>query len=79
LHERAPRVPGFIAEYVLVSESRPGELVGLVLFDSKRSYRQNADDPEQDTWYQELRAALAADPKWEDGEIVAFEPASVPL
>jgi hypothetical protein len=79
LQERAPRVPGFIAEYLLASESTPGELVGLVLFDSESNYRKNADDPEQDRWYRELRAALDADPEWNDGEIVALEPATVPF
>ena len=77
--ERASRVPGFIAEYVLASESAPGELVGLVIFDSQSNYRTNAADPEQDRWYQEFRAALAAEPEWIDGEIVALEPATFPL
>jgi hypothetical protein len=79
LKERAPQVPGFIAEYLLESSSRPGELVGLVLFDSESSYRKNAADPEQDRWYRELRAALETNPVWNDGEIVALEPATVPL
>ena len=30
----------------------------------------NADDPEQDKWYQEMRQHLEADPAWHDGEII---------
>lgn len=77
--ERAPGVDGFIAEYLLRSETRPGELLGLVIFDSKDNYQKNARDPEQHRWYVQLRAALAADVEWNDGEIVSLEPATVPL
>jgi hypothetical protein len=77
--ERAPAVEGFIAQYLVRSETRPGELLGLVLFDSKASYQQNAEDPEQHRWYQQFRAALEADIEWNDGEVVALAAATVPL
>ena len=67
--ERQPKVAGVVASYLLASRSRPGELVGVAVFDSEANYRKNADDPEQDRWYRELRALLEADPEWNDGDI----------
>jgi quinol monooxygenase YgiN len=77
--ERAPEVKGFIAEYVLRSDSRPGELFALVIFDSEENYRANAADPDQQAWYEQVRATLTEDPEWNDGAIEALEPATVPL
>ncbi len=77
--ERQPEAKGFIAEYVLKSERSPGEWYALVVFDTEEHYRQNAADPEQHRHYERLRALLAADPEWNDGEIMAIEPASVPV
>ena len=79
LRERAPKVDGFIVEYGLRPAKQPGELLALVIFDSEDSYRKNADDPEQHRWYERFRSLLAANPEWTDGEVVAFEPATVPL
>jgi quinol monooxygenase YgiN len=68
--ERRPKVEGFVAAYVYKSESRSGEYVNAVVFKDRESYMKNADDPEQDRWYREIRAHLASDPEWEDGEVV---------
>jgi quinol monooxygenase YgiN len=70
---------GFIGEYVLIPDDKPGEFIALAIFESEERYRANAADPEQDRWYQELRTKLVADPEWTDGPIIALEPASVPL
>ncbi len=70
--ERRSNVAGFVDGYLFTSRSHPGELVGIAIFDSEASFRQNADDPEQDRWYQELRAALEADPEWNDGDVIAL-------
>jgi hypothetical protein len=51
----------------------------LAIFDSEESYRKNAADPQQHTEYEQLRTLLEADPEWNDGEIIAVEPASVPV
>jgi quinol monooxygenase YgiN len=79
LRERAPGLDGFVAYYMLRSETRPGELLGLAVFDSKANYVKYADDPDQHRWFDEFRAALDADIEWNDGEIVAPESATVPL
>ncbi len=41
------------------------------VFTDREAYRRNADDPAQDARYREMRALLAADPEWHDGEIVS--------
>ena len=68
---RGPEVQGARAAYLLRPEGRPGELIGVAVFEDRESYRANAADPEQDTWYRRLRELLEADPAWEDGEYVA--------
>ena len=52
-------------------DGRPGELIGVAVFEDKASYQANADDPEQERWYFRLRELLEDDPEWEDGEYVA--------
>lgn len=42
----------------------------VVLFQDREAYRKNADDPAQDRRYREMRALLAEDPDWHDGEVV---------
>ena len=64
---RGPQTAGARAIYLLRSERRPGELIGVAVFDDERTYRANAETPEQDAWYRRLREALEADPVWEDG------------
>jgi hypothetical protein len=44
-----------------------------VVFDSQANYTANANDPEQDKWYQEFRSLLDADPRWMDGEVLACQ------
>jgi hypothetical protein len=68
--ERKPHVRGAIAGYVFKPTSRPGELMGVIVFDSPANYYGNADDPEQDRWYRQLRELLEADPEWTDGHIL---------
>lgn len=68
--ERRPKAEGYIGEYILRSASRPGEYVGVVVFRDRETYVRNANDPEQDRWCRELRAHLAEDPTWEDGEAI---------
>lgn len=68
--ERKPKVKGAVASYVLRPDNHPGELIGVAVFRDKASYTANANDPEQDKWYQEMRRLLLADPQWQDGEYV---------
>jgi quinol monooxygenase YgiN len=70
-NERRPNVKGAIASTVHRNESNPGELIMSVVFESKEDYVANAENPEQDQWYQEMRALLDADPRWMDGEVLS--------
>ena len=69
--ERRPTVQGAAGGYMLRPDRNPSEIVLIALFESRETYRKNADDPEQDRWYRALREHLEADPTWEDGEITA--------
>ncbi len=69
--ERKPKVSGAVGSYLLRPDRNPDEVLLMAIFDSRETYRANADDPEQDAWYRQLRENLEADPSWEDGEITA--------
>jgi hypothetical protein len=68
--ERRHAAGGAVAGYLFRPKSSPRELIGVAVFDSEASYRKNADDPAQDTWYRELRQMLESDPEWSDGDIL---------
>ena len=69
--ERAPKVRGNVGGYIFRLDSDPQAMILVAVFQDRESYVANAEDPEQDRWYQELRQNLEADPQWNDGE--AFE------
>ena len=66
--ERRPKAKGALAGFVLKPDKRSGELIGIAVFKDKATYQANANDPEQDRWYRQLRELLQVDPEWEDGE-----------
>ena len=68
LHEDPPA--GMVGTWVYQMDADPDEYILAVAFESRQAYTANAASPEQDARYQELRALLAADPEWNDGEIV---------
>jgi hypothetical protein len=68
--ERRPAADGAVAGYLFRPKASPDELIGVAVFDSEASYRKNAGDPAQDQWYGDLREMLAADPEWQDGDIL---------
>jgi quinol monooxygenase YgiN len=63
-------VPGARGEYVYRMDNNPNEYYLVVLFESEEAYKRNAASPEQDARYQKIRALLASDPEWHDGEII---------
>lgn len=69
--ERRPNVAGFVANYTFQLDSDPRAVILVAVFDSKEAYVANAQDPEQDRWYRQLRALLEADPIWHDGQVIA--------
>ena len=64
---------GAVASYVFKSDDTPNEYTLVAIFRDRAAYQQNAEDPEQDRWYREMRSHLEADPEWRDGEIIAAE------
>jgi quinol monooxygenase YgiN len=68
--ELSAGIAGYVGEFIYQLDANPREFMGAVLFESREAYLRNADNPEQDQWYQQLRALLEADPEWNDGEVV---------
>jgi len=68
--KRQPDVAGSKSGYLYQLDSDPNEFVAVAVFSDKKSYFANADSPEQDAWFKELRANLDGDPKWMDGEVM---------
>ncbi|HET9111434.1 MAG TPA: antibiotic biosynthesis monooxygenase family protein [Ktedonobacterales bacterium] len=62
-------VPGYRTSYMYRMDSDPSEFYLAVVFDSKETYRANAESPEQDKRYREMVALLEAAPEWHDGGI----------
>ena len=68
---RQPKIDGAIASYVFRSDQDPDEYTLVAIFKDRESYMANAADPNQDSWYRQLRSHLGADPVWTDGEVVS--------
>lgn len=65
-----PKVSGAKGGYLYKLDNEPNTFIGAAVFESKDAYVANANNPEQDKWFQRLREHLEADPEWNDGEIV---------
>jgi heme-degrading monooxygenase HmoA len=72
LHRRSDvrAIPGLVAEAVYRLDGTSDEYFLVVAFADKASYQANASSPEQHRRYLEYRELLAADPEWNDGEVV---------
>ncbi|HEY7035667.1 MAG TPA: antibiotic biosynthesis monooxygenase [Thermomicrobiales bacterium] len=68
------QVPGFVSQQIYRLDAHPNEYILVVAFESKDAYVANAGSPAQNDRYQQIRALLAAEPEWHDGEIVASYP-----
>src|SRR4051812_11442462 len=66
--ERAPQLSGVVASYVMVPDATPDEVLMVSIWADRETYIRNAADPEQDRFYQRIRALLTDDPTWQDGE-----------
>ena len=70
LGRRMGVAPGQIARYVFRMDADPGEFYLIAVFESREAYWANAESPDQNQRYQEMRALMLTDPEWHDGEIV---------
>jgi hypothetical protein len=62
--------PGMVAAYAF--DTGGDELWGVAVFDDEKSYRANAEDPDQDAEYRKWRELLTADPEWHDANVHPF-------
>lgn len=67
---KAANVPGVVGELMYRMDADPDEYFMVAVFDSRESYRANAEDPAQHERFLAMRALLQSDPEWHDGEIV---------
>lgn len=70
--ENSPK--GIVFEHIYKLDSGNDEYIMVVGFESKEAYKANAASPEMHKMYTEYRKFLAADPEWQDGEIVESRP-----
>jgi heme-degrading monooxygenase HmoA len=52
------------------SKSDPNTVWGVVTWDTTERYQANANAPEQNEWYQKMRALLESDPEWFDCDVI---------
>ena len=66
-------VSGYRGSYLFTPDHNPYKVPTtflIAIFDDQATYQANADSPEQNERYQEMRALLDADPDWMDGTFV---------
>ena len=69
--EQERTVAGFQSSHALVSDDGR-TVVNVAVFESKEAYLALADDPAQDSWWQERFAPLLdGEPRWIDGDWVS--------
>jgi len=61
---------GWKASLVGSSKNDPNEIWGCVTWDNSDNYYKNAEDPQQNESYLQMRELLTADPEWHDADIV---------
>jgi heme-degrading monooxygenase HmoA len=69
--EASSRAKGFSGSFVYQMDKDPNEVYVVVLFNSKQEYVTNANSPEQDVAYEQMRLFLSAEPEWHDGEVIS--------
>jgi len=64
---------GQTAEFVYRLDNSPNEYMLVVAFTDRDAYVRNANDPQTDRWYRQLREHLETDPEWNDGDIIQWQ------
>jgi quinol monooxygenase YgiN len=67
---RKPEVKGAQNSYMFQLDKDSNQLILVAIFENKALYQANADDPDQDKFYQRWRELLVDDPEWNDGEVI---------
>ena len=68
--ERKPKVDGAVGALLYKSDDDPQNLTIAIVFRDQKTYMANADDPEQDKWFQRIAKHFDGEPSWFDGEII---------
>ncbi|MEK7248438.1 MAG: hypothetical protein AAB092_08205 [Chloroflexota bacterium] len=64
------KAAGWQLTVVGTRKDNPDEIWGMVTWDTSDRYYKNAESPDQDKDYQQMRALLTADPEWFDCDVV---------
>jgi quinol monooxygenase YgiN len=64
-----PQIPGKVLQLSGKPKDRPGEVVFIALFQDEETYRNLANNPEQDAWYRKMMELVDGEIAWEDVEI----------
>ena len=64
------RATGWVQTVVGERKESPEEIWGAVTWDTSENYHKNAASPDQNQWYEKMRALLSADPEWFDCNVV---------
>ena len=67
--EQKSKAKGFRGSVMGFSNDEADAFMGCVRWDNKENYVANSNRPEQDGWYQEMRANLAGDMDWFDATV----------
>jgi quinol monooxygenase YgiN len=67
--DRRPEARGFVRGELSSNIDDPDEFMAVACFADTKTYEANSNDPDQQTWYEELRSHLVADPEWFDGSL----------
>jgi len=66
--EFRPKISGAVSGYMVREDSDPQNMIMIGIFESKDTYQKNANDPDQDQWFQRIMEHLESEPQWHDGE-----------
>jgi hypothetical protein len=71
--EDAIKAAGWEMSVTGTSKNNPDEVWGCVVWDTSERYYANAESPEQNAMYEQMRGMLASDPEWFDCDVLAQE------
>jgi heme-degrading monooxygenase HmoA len=62
--------PGHVATYIFKTDADPNVHIVTTIFESRSAYKKFADSPEQDKRFNQMKELMAAEPEWNDGEVI---------
>ena len=65
------QIPGVQSTHLF--DTGGDEIWGVAVFKNEKTYRDNANSPEQNQRYQEFRSLLEFDPEWHDANVLSFQ------